>query len=409
MMSKPLPTGPTSSPARRRHALLLGYYGARNFGDYAMLFCLRDWLAQQQIDITVLSENPAETRHHIDVPLMQNVPLCGQWAIRHAWGRGHAPRLLRSLMRSDLLCVGGGDLLRDDQGFGNFLFSIEKIAAAILLRKPVVLLNVGISEPTTSYGKRALGWLLPRCERIIVRDERSMRVCAALGAAARTEFRTDIVLDLPAWFETDPVRPPDTPPAGRYVAVALRANPNAFRTYPVDETSLRAFALSLDRIVERHNLDVCFVPLQDTAEEPDIEIHRRIASFMQFGGRAAHIAWTPELGPTAAVIRDARFVIAMRLHAAVLAAAYGRPCVVMPYDTKVKEFGRQMNFAQVDAPALQDVDRLEALYNAAHDPGRTQNCPAPAWLQRSGGVLTAIPFGRRSPQGSTEATMVPAC
>jgi len=44
-------------------ALLLGYYGACNFGDDLMLYCLLQWLMKQKIQVTVVSENPFDTKY----------------------------------------------------------------------------------------------------------------------------------------------------------------------------------------------------------------------------------------------------------------------------------------------------------------------------------------------------------
>jgi polysaccharide pyruvyl transferase WcaK-like protein len=361
-----------------------------------MLRCLREWLDQQQIAVTVLSEYPEETSREFDGRVLRNVPLCGEWAWREAWGRGHAARLLQALARCDALCVGGGDLLRDDQGVRSFVFAVEKLIFALLMRKPVYLLNVGISEPTTWYGRQILRWIVPSCRHIVVRDDRSLAVCRALGGANHTELRRDIVLDLPELLDHRASAPTDAPPPDPYVVVAVRGNPNAFHAYPVDDHSLRTFAASLDAMVDEQDVGIWFLPFQDAPDEAEVDhaIHERIAAMMRRSDRVMLLPWTRDLGRVAAVVARARLVIAMRLHAAVLAVAYRRPCVVMPYDRKVVEFARQADISSVIWPeTLRHRDRLVALYNAALEPlrrGAARVERLPGWLRHSEGTLTAL-------------------
>ncbi len=60
-------------------ALLLGYYGACNLGDDLMLYCLLQWLMKQKIQVTVVSENPFDTKCRFKVKTVGNVPLLGEW------------------------------------------------------------------------------------------------------------------------------------------------------------------------------------------------------------------------------------------------------------------------------------------------------------------------------------------
>jgi polysaccharide pyruvyl transferase WcaK-like protein len=61
-----------------------------------------------------------------------------------------------------------------------------------------------------------------------------------------------------------------------------------------------------------------------------------------------------------------RCVLAMRLHAAVLATAYGKPCLLMPYDQKVIEFGKQFPVVgMASAELLDDRDGFASMLERA--------------------------------------------
>ncbi|HEY7292716.1 MAG TPA: polysaccharide pyruvyl transferase family protein [Vicinamibacterales bacterium] len=325
-------------------ALLMGYYGNRNLGDEMMLVCLRRWLARQGVSVTVLSECPEEVSDTHGLPAVHNWPLLGEWAWRRALLRGGAADVLRAIKAHDVLIVGGGDLIRDDMGWRNFFFSMEKIVAAIAMSKPVCLVNVGIGRPHTAYGKRLLRWILPRVNQIVVRDHRSVALCREFGADSRTTFAPDVVLTLPASMEIadaaeDAARP--------YLVVALRESANTFGQYELNERRIHHLAAAFDDILERRNIDIVFLPFQAQAEADDNRLHHRIADGMQHKARVRIEAWSRNVADAAECIRAAQAVVAMRLHAAVLAAGFGRPCVVMPYDFKLREFVDLMSGAIV--------------------------------------------------------------
>jgi polysaccharide pyruvyl transferase CsaB len=336
------------APKHPAPALLVGYYGARNLGDEMMLFCLRRWLAGQNIEPTILCPFPEEVERSHGLPALENVPLLGQWAWRDVWLRGKAFRVVRALRRCEILIAGGGDFIRDDCGIRLFSYAVEKYVLATLLKKPVCLVNVGIGRPTTRLGRKVIGWLLRRCRKIIVRDRRSVEVCTELGAGAAAEYAPDIVLSLPALVG---VPAPQTHP---YLVVCLRANANVYRQYELTEARLLVLAEGLDELAEREGLQVVFLPYQSTTDEDDNWIHEQVAARMACRGRVTVRPWTRDLGEVSRCVSQARCVVAMRLHAAVLAAALQRPCVPMPYDHKVLEFAGQMGWPHAIMPETLD-------------------------------------------------------
>lgn len=333
------------------HALLMGYYGARNLGDEMMLLCLRRWLEQQGIEITVVSEYPDEVKRRHQLPVVQNWPLLGQWAWRSVWLRGGAVRLVRAVAGCDALIIGGGDLIREDCGWKQFLFPIEKILLAALLRKPVYLVNIGIGRPRTCYGRRILGWSLRYCRQIIVRDRRSLDICENLHAGGVTRLAPDIALSLPELLP-EIVGSGQTDHRAPYVLVCLRANPNLFRQYDLNEPKIQSLAAGLDYVVEQYGLDIVFLPFQglEKAGLDDNRFHQRVAAAMRHASRTEIRPWTDDLREVCRWFQAAQGVLAMRLHAAVLAICFERPCILMPYDHKLREFGQLMGISDVICP-----------------------------------------------------------
>jgi polysaccharide pyruvyl transferase CsaB len=322
------------------NALLLGYYGAKNLGDDLMLHCLLRWLGNRDVRVTVVSENPPETEARFGVPVVENSALLGQWNCWQSWFGGKGARLVSALRHADALVVGGGDLIRDDQGWKVFTYTIEKIVVAMMANKPVFLVNIGITPPRTKWGRWTLRLILRRCSHVIARDPGSLGVCQTLGAGDRATLVPDIVLTLPGVIGSG--RPPAA--AGRpYMLVCLRKEPNDFGAYPFGDAQVEALARALDTVATACDVDVRFVPFQSERQNDDNIIHQKILDRMCQKSRARLEPWCSSLESLSELFRNASCVIGMRLHAAVLGVALDRPVVVMPYDRKVWEFADLVN------------------------------------------------------------------
>lgn len=318
-------------------ALLLGYYGARNLGDDMMLRHLLPWLREQGIYVTVISEDPALTEEQFGIPAVANTPLLGQWSWFDSWFRGRTTRLLRAMHEHDWLVVGGGDLIRDDAGWRIFSYTMEKIALAILWRKPVYLVNVGLGHPRTTYGRLVLRWALRHCRRIIVRDRRSAQLCREFGCDGLVAWAPDIALQrltdvAPAAVTSE------APPGKAYAIVSLRANPDVHGRFPFGPGQLKALAAGLDYLVEHHGLHIRFVPFQSLPEFDDNDMHHQVRAHMVHADHATIRTWRKNPADVVNEIRDAKLMVAMPLHAAILAVAHDVPSVILPYDIKVHEF-----------------------------------------------------------------------
>jgi polysaccharide pyruvyl transferase WcaK-like protein len=315
-----------------------------------MLVCLNQWLKKQNIEVTVIADDAdSVTRQHA-LPAVQNHPFLGQFSWVDSLLRGKAFITLKALYRTDLVMAGGGDVIRDEIGWRTFTFQVEKLVAGLLMGKPVYLLNVGLSTPATAYGRFTLKWLLPRLRGMVVRDTRSVEISASYGVTRRVVLLPDIVRRLPELMPEAARTPGDR----TTVLVALHGDSNVYRRYQMTDERLAAFAGMLDTLAERYGLEIEFFPFQPAQDGGDARIARRVQSLMQHAGRSRILEWTVDVGELAARLSRSRLVIAMRLHAAVLAATYSAPCILMPYDQKVVEFGKQAEIPHILTPEILD-------------------------------------------------------
>ena len=313
--------------------------------------------------ITVLSERPEECERTSALPALRNVPLLGQWSWYDTWGRGAAFRLLRQWRRFDGLVGGGGDVLRDDRGWRHLSFATEKYFVAKAFGTPWYVLNAGIGPPTTTYGGRVLRYVLERARQVVVRDRRAYDVALAARGPAETYFAGDIVLALPRLFP-DECRPRTASPApAPYVLVCLRGNPDAFGRFAMPEPRLRELASALDGLAAT-GLRIAFLPFQQHDTEDDDTLHRAIVARMRQRDAVDFLPWTVDVARVATIFREAALVVAMRLHAAVLAEAFGAPTAVLAYDRKLLEFAQQRGVTVIDAA---DLDRAGACASKLED------------------------------------------
>jgi len=163
------------------------------------------------------------------------------------------------------------------------------------------------------------------------------------------------VLSLPELIDEKPTPSPaniDRP----YVLVCLRADPNAFHFYDFNPDRVKNFAVILDALIEQHGVDVVFTPFQQISGTgfDDNSMHRQVEKEMKHQARIEILPWTDDFRRICNRFRNARGVICMRLHAAVLAVAYARPCILMPLDHKLQQFAAVMNL-----PHLVEVVTLD--------------------------------------------------
>jgi polysaccharide pyruvyl transferase CsaB len=362
-----------------KKAALLGYYGMGNLGDELMLICLTAWLARQHVKAVPIAPDAETVRQLHGVPAVQNYPMLGQFSWLEALVKGKVFQTLKAICGSDIVIAGGGDVFRDALGWRAFSYQIEKLVVALLCRKPLFLLNVGISRPETWYGRKLLGWLLPRCRCIVVREQRSLELCRALGAGDRVRLLPDIVLDLPDFCPSAKVNGH----AENVIVVALHGNPNIYGQYFMTDARVRALAGVLDALIEEYGASIHLFPFQSLESSGDLEIHQKLQNCMHHSERTTLLDWTIDCAELARRFSRSRLVLAMRLHAAILAVAFRRPCVLMPYDEKVAAFGREASIPFVLTANILDEPTLAKtiLKNALSAPEVTE-IPRPIgdWL-----------------------------
>jgi polysaccharide pyruvyl transferase CsaB len=341
-----------------RKVLLLGYFGAGNFGDDALL-C--DWFArhgaflrEHGLRADVVAHSPRLTdmfSEHAEVSALINGTLTRQEALRVKPGDYSA------------LIVPGGSLLQDVTSLRSLLYYLLLIRRFTSAGLPVYLLHQGLG-PFQSFAAR---YLTPRvlrhCRFIACRDEASLAWASAPGRLARhPELYASADPILAGRLALDPATTAAWKLPQEYILALPK--PTGDLPTPGDPTAEPiALAELLTAAAQTAGLPVLLLPLHPAHDTAFAE-----AAAARAPAQCRVLPLLPEGVPTGtailSVIAQARLVISYRLHGVITAAAYGVPALGVAYDPKVESCCQELGLpfcypATVhEAAAIADVKRL---------------------------------------------------
>jgi len=294
-------------------ALVSGYYGFDNAGDEAILAGLVEGFraAEPAVELTVLSGNPEATRAEHGVA---------------AAPRGFSSARAR-LRETDLFISGGGGLIQDATSWRSPLYYLGLIWLARRAGVPIACLGQSVGPVRRRWVRGLARRGFNRARVLAVRDRRSAEMVRSLGVSREIHVTGDLALLLP------PPGPADCERAWRKAALAATGEPTAaiaVRRLPQEDRGrgreIGQAAVAACRAAE---LRPVLVPMQ---RPQDVELAEQVARAMHVG-EVVHAPLTAR--ETLALIGGFDLVIAMRLHALIMAAVCGRPLVGISYDPKV--------------------------------------------------------------------------
>lgn len=304
-----------------KSVVISGYYGFDNLGDEAILEQLCNELRQIDpgIKICVLSQNPQSTSKKYDVESIS------RWSIS---------QIYQSLSDADLFISGGGGLFQDSSSIKSVIYYAFLFFMAHLRRVAIFVYAQGIGPLKSDFSRFLTQASMTLASCICVRDKKSKAILknwnidchltadpvwglksksesldkndtkdgAAKGSRIGLSLRECEVLDQ-AWFELLIAQLQKTLPAeSTIVPLTLQEN--------LDKWPLERVCKGLDNVALEH---------------PDLKPDELPSLWM-------------------ASIAKLDMVIAMRLHAAIMALKSGVPTLALAYDPKVltvaKDFGQ---------------------------------------------------------------------
>ena len=314
--------------------LLCGYYGEHNLGDDALLQAL---LAQLPPGVhplvTAYDQQQVQSRFGVDTT-----------------DRRSLPGVLRALGDCRALVLGGGSLLQDSTSFRSLVYYGALIVVARVQGKPVILWGQGLGPLRRRRSRLLARALLPLATAISWRDPDSAELAAGWGVAGLQG--SDPVWSLPTlpWQG-----------AGGPIVVCWRP------VHQLDREGWRPYLEALDQLAASSGRPVCWLPFH---QDQDRGLLDRLIAQGLVSQRLQ--ACSQELvvdDPAAAMEQFSRagLVLAMRLHALILAGLAGSPCAALSYDPKVAAAAEGLGCGCQDLDQPQSVGPLLAQWQSCLD------------------------------------------
>lgn len=350
-------------PAAKK-VIVSGYYGAGNLGDELILASIEQALRRSDpaVQVTVAAENrwAAERAHGLQ-----------------AYARPDHAASAREVRTAAAVVLGGGGLWHDysfarSGGLLSFVtgarmsvagYGILPLMAAILDR-PFHVVGMGAGPLTSPEARSSVRFLTQLADTLSVRDPESAALLTELSVPAeRIVTGPDVVyaMDLPPRPRREllPERLREALGEGHTaVGLNLRSWAEADMATVVDQV-----AQALGDLAAAGPLTVVSVPLQ-WGQDRDQGVVRKVLDRLPKHVVGVEFEHRPSVEELAALFAELDVLLAMRLHASLLAHRLGLPAVGLGYDPKVsrhfQEVGRAEFCLPLDSPADLLRERLEA-------------------------------------------------
>ncbi len=290
--------------------LLAGYFGAGNLGDDALLLGFVQGLGNTNHNITVLSGNPDETHRFYGFDAIDRKDMAA---------------FKKALERCDALVFPGGSIFQDSSSVRSVAFYGQMVKQAKASGKKVIFLSQGVGPLTTFLGKRWATSAFNMADAIGVRDPASMTTLQALGVKKPIKVTADLAFLLPKPVDSDGVGFG----VGGMKSVGISVRPHG------KKDDVQVLFGEFARMLYNAQMMPVFIEMDPKEDGPLIlEISKAQ------GGKIPDMRKMQT--PMNVQLRMARLeaVVAMRLHAGILAATVGIPPFMVSYDPKVAAFAK---------------------------------------------------------------------
>ena len=315
--------------------VISGYYGFDNIGDEAVLLAILSQLREQmpEVGITVLSNNPEKTKHIYDVEAVN------RWNIKE---------VIKAIKSCDMLISGGGSLLQDVTSNKTIPYYLGVVKIAQWYKKKVVFYSQGIGPVTHSYNKWLIKLIVNHVDAIFVREKHSKTVLKDLGIRKPITVAADPVLG---------IKP--SPEVYKYIKDLLHAQKAVgvyIRPWENEEELLTSLEKTLQYIISE-GYKIYLIPMY-YAQDKEIahKLKRRL------GEQAVVVDEMLTIDEVVSYTACFEFIIGMRLHSLIMAAATQVPMIGLSYDPKVRGFMKDMGIRY--CIEVQHIDQDELLHKA---------------------------------------------
>ena len=332
--------GPTVTDRSTPALLLCGYYGENNLGDDALLSVLvGDLPAGVQLWITAHDPTSVARIRSDATPV----------------DRRSLRAVLAAVGRVDAVVFGGGSLLQDSTSFRSLIYYLVLIAAARLRGRSVLLWGQGLGPLHRPISRWLVRVLLPLCSSASWRDPSSFALARRWAPKVPMELGPDPVWSMPTqpWF------------GGGAIVLSWRPTPL------LDHQGWRRLLDAVSSLADQLDARVCWMAFHQHQDAPLMaQLEQQGLLLGRLRERSTTVVPT-ELGMVFDLVKTARLVLPMRLHALVLARLAGCPMAALSYDPKVEAAAAMSGIAWSRLDQLPAAEVLLEQWLAAIEQGST--------------------------------------
>jgi polysaccharide pyruvyl transferase CsaB len=317
--------------------VLAGYLGCGNMGDDAVMLGITDRLGSHH-EYVVLSGDP-------DVSFREY----GFHGVQRK-----SPKAVDSIIsQCDAVIFPGGSIFQDVTSAKSTIYYASIAKTAKKHNKKLLFLNQGVGPLNSWIGKRQALSAFSIADLVVVRDPQSAVVLRDLGLQKKVHVGADSALLIH--------EPPREEGEGTYSIGSMKSiaiAPRPVHKKGVDEVALFGETC---RLLFQAGFAPTLFEMDSVEDGPLLE-----AISKQQGGRIPQIK---KLGsPRMVQARLARMesVIAMRLHAGILASSVGVPPLMVSYDPKVNAFAKMLDVGPALPVESLTPQRLFEAFQAHH-------------------------------------------
>ncbi len=310
--------------AKHSDVIISGYYGYGNAGDDSLLRSIIDSLRFQRPDvsITVLSARPKETSKLYNV---------------RSVGRFNLPAIANELRQGKLLINGSGNLFQNGTSSRSLYYYTALTGFAKRLGCRTMMYAGGIGPLNGDWAERVSRETVEAMDCVTLRENLSLDTIKSIGAdtgnilvtadpaillKAEDEGWTDYILNREKVYVNGR--------AEKFFVIALR---DWSDTQPDFE---RLISEAVSEIKTKYSLTAVFAVMQPGYDD---RVCARVAEATD-----SLILRGLNAGELEGILSKAEFVIGMRLHSLVYAAAVNTPFIGLAYDIKIKAFTGRFAF-----------------------------------------------------------------
>jgi len=294
--------------------LLAGYFGCGNLGDDAIMLAFARHLDASGFDVQVMSGNPDDTYRTYG---LDAIP------------RKEMKQVDKAIDSCDCVVFPGGGIFQDVTSLKSVIYYHHIATRAKKAGKRVAMVGQGVGPLTSFLGKRMASQAFNCADLIAVRDPGSAATLKSIGVTKKVFVTADLVFLLRA--------PEEDPDTQNFNVGDMRTVGLAPRPWGKGNDVANLFG-ELSRILFQHKMMPVLIEMDREHDGPLItEISKAQ------GGKVPDLRKLATPGQLQQRLTRMEGVIAMRLHAGILAASVGVPPLMISYDPKVAAFSKLLD------------------------------------------------------------------